>query len=228
VGDTSLLACQGAKKVFSLCEVEVHGPPGDAILEATKPENFMGCFKDAHARDLKYGPQKNGYTLSTCEAACTRFQYIALQGSAGWCSCDSKYATPRETYTQVDVVECDEKRAWRNAVWKNSKFDATWFPKDFIGCFKENTDDRDLKYGPQKHGYDSQKCRNACKDYTYFALEDNGRCSCDYSYGTAGVGSGEGKASHTKLKSSECGPHFLGTKGKYAVYNNTACKECHS
>ena len=147
----------------------------------------MGCFKDANARDLKYGPLKNGYTLSTCEAACTAYKYIALQGSAGLCSCDDTYATPMETHLAVNTVECDEKRAWRNAVWENSQYVAP--PEEYLGCYLDRSS-RDLLYGPKKHGYDVASCQAACKRFKYIGLQhyQGGKtkswCSCDSSYHT--------------------------------------------
>jgi hypothetical protein len=52
----------------------------------------------------------------------------------------------------------------------------------YIGCYNDNGS-RDFGFGPQNYGYDHITCRAACAEYPFFALQNNGWCSCDYSYG---------------------------------------------
>ena len=47
-----------------------------------------------------------------------------------------------------------------------------------IGPYAD-TGNRALRYGPQSYGYTPDTCSITCKTYTYFALQDNGWCSCD-------------------------------------------------
>jgi hypothetical protein len=47
-----------------------------------------------------------------------------------------------------------------------------------LGAWRD-TANRALRYGPKKYGYDANKCRAACPQYRYFALQNNGWCSCD-------------------------------------------------
>lgn len=51
-----------------------------------------------------------------------------------------------------------------------------------IGSYKD-TRNRALRHGPHKYGYTQEKCRAACSDYKYFALQagngSTGWCSCD-------------------------------------------------
>ena len=44
---------------------------------------------------------------------------------------------------------------------------------EHIGCFKD-TFDRALRHGPQDYGFDVDSCSNACSDYQYFALKNDG------------------------------------------------------
>ena len=51
------------------------------------------------------------------------------------------------------------------------------------GGYKD-TSNRALRYGPHQHGYTAATCQAACQDwngnvYKYFALQNNGWCSCD-------------------------------------------------
>jgi len=55
-------------------------------------------------------------------------------------------------------------------------------PQEYIGCYKDDGN-RDLDFGPKAYGYDHVSCREACADYPYFALQNNGWCVCDYDYG---------------------------------------------
>jgi hypothetical protein len=50
----------------------------------------------------------------------------------------------------------------------------------YLGCYRDR-DQRALTGGPKKYGYDREKCSQACKDYRYFALQNNGWCSCSNS-----------------------------------------------
>jgi hypothetical protein len=48
-----------------------------------------------------------------------------------------------------------------------------------IGAYKD-TGDRALRFGPHAYGYTAQTCMDACGPmYPYFALQNNGWCSCD-------------------------------------------------
>lgn len=45
------------------------------------------------------------------------------------------------------------------------------------GCYGDGPD-RALKEGPQKRSYTPETCKNACKGYKYYAIQDNDWCSC--------------------------------------------------
>ncbi len=53
----------------------------------------------------------------------------------------------------------------------------------YYGCYQDDAA-RDFDYGPQEYGYTPETCRDACSDYTFFALQDGGWCSCDMSFGS--------------------------------------------
>jgi len=71
----------------------------------------------------------------------------------------------------------------------------------YLGCYKDNSS-RDMKHGPKKYGYKGvdgpKKCHDACKQYKYFALQNNGWCSCDNTYGTPA-------STYKKLSDAKCG-----------------------
>ena len=48
-----------------------------------------------------------------------------------------------------------------------------------LGCYKERLGDEALRYGPHSYGFVPMTCRQACRGYKYFALQDNGWCSCE-------------------------------------------------
>jgi hypothetical protein len=53
---------------------------------------------------------------------------------------------------------------------------------EYVGCYTEDSD-HDLGYGPQSKGFSVDSCRKACLQYPYFAVQADGYCSCDYTYG---------------------------------------------
>jgi len=72
----------------------------------------------------------------------------------------------------------------------------------YIGCFGDN-EHRDLKHGPKNYGYSPVTCRDACKGYKYFALQNGGWCNCDNSY-SDGYVSGQGKSSYNEIGNFAC------------------------
>ena len=53
----------------------------------------------------------------------------------------------------------------------------------WLGCYQDNGA-RDFCCGPKKYGYTSDTCATACAGFKYFALQDNGWCTCDNDYST--------------------------------------------
>lgn len=72
----------------------------------------------------------------------------------------------------------------------------------YVGCYADGRR-RDFKHGPRRYGYNLATCQAACKDYRYFALQDNGWCSCDNDYGTPA-------SRHQKRPDRECGSPCVG------------------
>ena len=69
----------------------------------------------------------------------------------------------------------------------------------YIGCYKDDAN-RDFKDGPKRYGFKPLTCAAACKDYTYFALQNGGYCSCGDAYAT--------EAKYIKGPDSECNQRF--------------------
>jgi len=79
---------------------------------------YIGCYQDNGARDFKYGPKSNGYTVQSCKAACPKYQYFALQAGSQ-CFCDNSFSTPASQYPKRKG-QCGSNHhggAWRNAVY---------------------------------------------------------------------------------------------------------------
>lgn len=85
---------------------------------------YVGCYVDDGSRDLQDGPMRYGYTSETCYAACSGYNYFALQNN-GWCVCGNAYGTESQ-YRSVGDNECGGNCAgddqlcgagWRNAVY---------------------------------------------------------------------------------------------------------------
>ncbi len=53
----------------------------------------------------------------------------------------------------------------------------------YMGCFPEDTNDPEFRYGPMQYGYTTETCRAACFNYVFFSLRDYGYCACSNTYG---------------------------------------------
>jgi len=83
----------------------------------------------------------------------------------------------------------------------------------YIGCYVDDSM-RDLNDGPKAYGYNQASCKEACKQYTYFALQHNGWCVCGNGYGT--------RPQYVKKPDSECG----GASGLGGFARNSVYKRC--
>jgi len=70
-----------------------------------------------------------------------------------------------------------------------------------IGAFKDDPSSRAFRYGPQTYGYNADSCQNACKNYRYFSLQDNGQCFCENDWNHA---TKYGRDSCGKMGASRC------------------------
>ena len=84
----------------------------------------------------------------------------------------------------------------------------------YIGCYTDDHD-RDLQEGPMERGYGQVSCNNACKDYKYFALQDNDWCVCGDAYAT--------ETKYVKKPDAECGPNGRGAEWRNSIYHT--CQE---
>merc|ERR1712141_490639 len=53
----------------------VNGLHSKAPTKALLPPKYVGCYADDGHRDLKKGPMKYGYNLSTCNKACQKYRF---------------------------------------------------------------------------------------------------------------------------------------------------------
>jgi hypothetical protein len=85
----------------------------------------------------------------------------------------------------------------------------------YIGCYADNGH-RDFKHGPKQYGYNPETCSQACSDYKYFALQNNGWCSCDKTYSTPDY--------YKRIDEKKCGTRTpaLGGGWANAVYERKA------
>ena len=83
----------------------------------------------------------------------------------------------------------------------------------YVGCYQDDAN-RDFDYGPREYGYTADSCLEACADFKYFALQHQGWCSCDNTYGTP-------EAQYPQLPDNKCGNDLTGRGWSNAVYENT-------
>jgi hypothetical protein len=81
----------------------------------------------------------------------------------------------------------------------------------YVGCWRDDAE-RDLNYGPKQYGFDPETCRNVCADYPFFGLQNNGWCSCDYTYGTPA-------SQFPQIDDGNCG-NGMGGGWANAIYTN--------
>jgi len=179
-----------------------------------KPPRYIGCFMDDKYRDVNKGPHKYGYTYLTCQLACVKFKYFALQ-NGGWCVCGNKYGT-KPKYKKVGNNQCGrgpnrKGGRWRNAVYLTNTGSFKIGTPKYIGCFMDDKY-RDLNKGPHKYGYTYLTCQYACLKFKYFALQNGGWCVCGDRYHT--------KPKYKKVGNNQCGrgPHRKGRGWRNAVY----------
>jgi hypothetical protein len=161
---------------------------GDGML-CFEPQNYLACHRDDGNRDFGFGPQEYGFNQITCREACHEYPYFALQ-NGGWCSCDFSFGNPEDAYPVIDDEECgqadlDGNRmggGWANAVYVNNMYEPE-SDFEYVGCYNDDGN-RDFDFGPREYGFDQESCRAACEDYPFFALQNDGWCSCDFSYGS--------------------------------------------
>jgi len=174
-----------------------------------RPYSYVGCFVDDGSRDLQEGPMAYGYTSHTCEVACNAYSFFALQNN-GWCVCGNAYGTASQ-YAQVDNNQCGANCAdddqlcgagWRNAVYSTGRPQPVEFRSyQYVGCFVDDGS-RDLQQGPMAYGHTSASCMDACSDYSYFALQNNGWCVCGNSYSS--------DVQYTQVNNNQCGANCAG------------------
>jgi len=177
---------------------------------------WVGCFKDDHHRDFRYGPKAYGHTVATCrtEAKQRKMSYFALQHN-GWCSIDKEYSTPAR-YQQVSDNQCGEKCVGETAEEKVFKCggyarNAVYITEIlWIGCFKDDAQ-RDFRYGPKQYGYTVATCRVAATQGSkkYFALQHGGWCSTDNEYSR--------HKRYERLTNNKCGVTCAGESAQEAV-----------
>ena len=84
----------------------------------------------------------------------------------------------------------------------------------YIGCYVDDVN-RDLKDAKNTgFGY-IDACNEACKEYNYFALQNNGECRCGNDYGTA--------VQYVQKFDEECG----GAEGLGRLWRNSIFKTCY-
>lgn len=78
----------------------------------------------------------------------------------------------------------------------------------YVGCFKDGSY---FAFGPRNYGFRQESCRDACRGFHYFALQNNGFCSCGNKYGAN---------DNIQVDDTECGADLQGEVMHNAVYEN--------
>jgi hypothetical protein len=76
----------------------------------------------------------------------------------------------------------------------------------WLGCFQDSAEDRDLPNGPRTFGHTSQSCAAACTGYPYLGLQGGGQCFCGRAYGSG--------SNHSRVSENRCGHTCPGEEGK--------------
>jgi hypothetical protein len=118
------------KDYLSLCEVKVYGSNSRKV----PPPRYLGCYQDNSHRDLKHGPNKQGYSPATCAVACHKYKgvsynYFAVQ-AGGECRCDNDYSTPASSYPRKPDSECNHQRSGYGGGWRNAVYTSNSAPKE--------------------------------------------------------------------------------------------------
>jgi hypothetical protein len=140
--------------------------------------DHLGCYRDAPRRALRYGPRRRGYDRKRCSHACRDYRYYGLQAN-GWCSCENSLAHATRYGPSKRCSKSGKGGHWSNDLYQN-RIELPRDP-DYIGCFKD-TRDRALRFGPRRRGYNRDSCKRACRNYRFYALQNDGWCSCDYDF----------------------------------------------
>ena len=82
----------------------------------------------------------------------------------------------------------------------------------YVGCYADDGD-RDFTIN-KGNGYDKSSCNSACKDYTYFGLQNGGECWCGNAYGT--------ESKYIEKQDSACG----GAEGNGGSWSNSVYETC--
>merc|ERR1712029_1214417 len=113
---------------------------------------------------------------------------------SGWCSHEgTSFALKDCDGDGVPDPTCSDTEGKFGVISSNDYCSDSW-PKGrcgsdacgdygYIGCYVDDSM-RDLNDGPKAYGYNQASCKEACKQYTYFALQHNGWCVCGNGYGT--------------------------------------------
>merc|ERR1712126_253823 len=122
-----------------------------------------------------------------------QFSLAQCVGKRGYCN--PEYAPTRKC---CNGLVCQYPHNWRDWRGECSKPPLNCNPNkpSYIGCFVDDFA-RDLDQGPMRYSYNQKTCNRACKDYRYFALQNNGKCYCGNKYSTT--------RRYVQKPDSECG-----------------------
>ena len=159
------------------------------VFHPSRSNGYVGCYKDSEGfSDLSgfFKIMKNNSTLpSTCREICKQFLFFGLQqGPDGIeCRCGNEFgyygvALDDECGSTNDSIRCGS--LGRNGIYRVEPFTAK-----SVGCFGDDSDQRDLEY----FGGERQTpitCAAICSKYTYFGVQNSSNCYCGNTYGRYG------------------------------------------
>ena len=90
--------------------------------------SYIGCYKDDTERDLDFqaGGDRSSFDPSSCNLACQKYKYFALQNHGKACFCGDAYGT-EEKYKWLPDGDCGEAKgkAYTNAVFQTCPLKGT-------------------------------------------------------------------------------------------------------
>ena len=159
-------------------------------ITPSKDGGYVGCYVDTEEdRDMTGSHTFNTHSsVSSCRSFCQLYLFFGLQGGSE-CYCSNEFGSHGRAQEHECSMPCKQdsnSSQTCGVVLRNSVHRTVHFPYKYVGCFRDNTTDRDLNVLKPANS-DPLKCQRACSSYKYFGLQSSGKCYCGNSYGKYGA-----------------------------------------
>eukprot|EP00118_Oscarella_pearsei_P023378 m.279474 g.279474 ORF g.279474 m.279474 type:complete len:293 (+) comp40624_c0_seq22:1968-2846(+) len=160
---------------------------------------YIGCFRDSKtARDLnglyavsEVVNKKYFGSVGKCRKFCIDYFYFGLQ-NGGECYCGNEFGLLGKAEENQCNVPCRYDNAMCGGRDFNSVFVSQPLSIHFLGCFKDDRDDRDFPPDKRRNALKGNASPELCSRFCFFlnlrfvALQFGGECYCGDSFGKHG------------------------------------------